>query len=306
MLTEKILFALNDTEDRFLEETRSMLDGKKENASLHITTIILLAAALALFLAACGWAIYHATMSYREPSPEDVMQYYLNGQRRKTEDLDDAEEDSFHIMDLNFGECALVLHFETEERGNAHAYQFPESQPSALDSFSVTSLQRLFMEMERFADLYVELQPMEQSLRQAGMTEEEAANWDRQTEFRKDGNLTLLVQLYDGPRLHGTDLIFGWPKGQATMIRDDQWMEYHRLEVVIDTLWNDAQHDSVKYLLLFHPTEQYLLLLAASDEQFSFDRLEQEAEKLNVINTGVSYSLNHSGSNWTVVGFASG
>ena len=162
------------------------------------------------------------------------------------------------------------------------------------------------MEMEQFADLYVELQPMEQSLRQAGMTEEEAANWDRQTEFRKDGNLTLLVQLYDGPRLHGTDLIFGWPKGQATMIRDDQWMEYHRLEVVIDTLWNDAQHDSVKYLLLFHPTEQYLLLLAASDEQFSFDRLEQEAEKLNVINTGVSYSLNHSGSNWTVVGFASG
>ena len=189
MLSEKIVFALNEIEDRFLEETQAMLEGKAKKPALRRTTIILLAAALVLLLAACGWAIYRATMSYREPAPEDAMQYYLNGTRREQDSAQDTDE--LHL-NLNFGDCALILHFETEEKGTAHAYRFPEGALPELEAFSVTSLQRLFMELEQFTDLYIDPQPEEQSLQKAGMTEEEAETWDRRTEFRKDGNLGLL------------------------------------------------------------------------------------------------------------------
>lgn len=298
---------------RFLADSEAA-GGRIRNMRRGMRTL-LLAAVLSLLLAACGLAVYRATMQHRQPKPSDEMRYYLNGHF-------DTESD----LQLNFGESALILHFDTEEEGCAHAFRVgatagldPSWKPGLESPVNLLSfLNRFTPEVdERLSSMpglqplpEEQVRPLEQSLREAGVSEEDAENWYRKMDyFFGDGpdRLVFQIQLKDGPWLHDTDLVCGMPKGEATVFREGSFGEYQILEVLIDTDFGDPWgHDRVNYLFLFHPTKQYLLSFAAHSDTMDFARLERVAESTEVLDTGFSYRWNNNSSNWSYWGFANG
>ena len=316
MLNEmQVLCAVEGAPDEAVESAARLLglDGERKRAlkTRHVLRTVLLAAALALLLAACGYAAYRATMSHRELSPSDEMRYTL-----KREVGDDLR--------LNMGTCALTLQFDTEETGFAHAFRM--GTDSGLDpdwelgAFCPTYLQFLNTftpeTNARMAELPGveplpddQIRTLEQSLRESGLKEEEADTWLTTAAYFKqeDGadSLKLRIELYNGPRLNGIDLICGWPEGEAEIVKDDRWNGYQRLEAAVTVAWKDGE-EIVNYLFLFHPEKQYLLVLMAHPEELDFTRLEQVAESIEVLDTGFSYRRPEPNMNWSVLGFASG
>ena len=257
----------------------------------NVWKTVLIAAILTLLLAACGYTVYRATMAYREPKPDDAMRYYLN-----------IPESAKHL-DLNHGTCALALHFETLETGAAHAFQF-NTIPSDLSWVPTYSLWDLFQSCALGKESFQRTScTPEEALQEAGLTEQEAKAIYRNGSFcaaSSPAQQGLHITIYDGPQLFGTDLIFGWPRGTAAVIREDTWGEYQLLEVVIDREWGEDNHEIIKHLLLFHPIEQYLLSLSAPDETYSFEALEALAGEIEVIGTNFSYSQKDGGTNWSI------
>ena len=272
----------------------------------------LLAAAIASLLAACGYMAYRATMSHRAPSPSDEMRYFL---KREVGDN----------LTLNMGTCALALQFDTEETGTAHAFRM--GADSGLDpdwelgAFCPTYLQFLntftpetnarmadFPGAEPLPD--DQIRPLEQSLREAGLTEEEADAWLTTAAWfgPEDGpdRLKLRIDLYNGPWLNGIDLICGWPEGEAEIKKDDTWNGYQRLEATVHVTWKGGEKETINYLFLFQPERQYLLVLMAHPEDLDFAELERAAAAIQVLDTDFSYRRPPQSSNFSVLGFASG
>ena len=69
-----LLLAFGGLDDETAEETMWYLTrgGKARPRRRSMARTLLLAAALSLLLAACGFMAYRATMSHREPSPSDA------------------------------------------------------------------------------------------------------------------------------------------------------------------------------------------------------------------------------------------
>ena len=285
----------------------SISDGSEYIAPFHtkkkIFRIIAIAAAITALLGVVVYAIYIATMTHREPRTDDAMSYYLNTSNNQKENP--------KRLDLNFGECALVLHFETQETGPVHAFQF-NTIPSdwSWESESGYSLWNRFQLLghDEWYITWPSYTP-EEALRKTGLTETEAKAYSVKGHFyRTDGSdqQVLHITIHDGPGLFGTDLIYGWPKGTATIIREDTWGEYQRLEIIIDREWGEDEHEVNKFLLLFHPTEQYFLSFSAPDEMCSFEDMETLMEEIEVIETDFVYSKKESGMNFSIEGHAFG
>ena len=105
-----LLRAFGALDDNSAEETFFFLQPHAKPRVRRVLRTALLAAALTLLLAACGYMAYRANMSHRALSPSDDMRYFL-----KREVGDD--------LTLNMGTCALALQFDTEETGTAHAFR---------------------------------------------------------------------------------------------------------------------------------------------------------------------------------------
>lgn len=267
----------------------------------NVWRTVLIAAILTLLLAACGYTVYRATMAYREPKPDDAMRYYL--------DVSDGRDDSARYLELNHGTCALALHFETEETGTAYVFRF-HSLSSDLRWEPTYSLRDFFRSCGDGKE-YIpgpSCSPKE-AMQKMGLTETETGMlYKKGACCRTNGSdrQSLHIAIYDGPQLFGTDLIFGWPKGSAAIIREDTWGEYQLLEVSIDREWGENNHEINKHLFLFHPLGQYLLALSAPDELYSFEDLEAVAEEIEVVETDFSYSVKDSRTNWSIADYGNG
>ena len=299
----------------FLLEGAAFLDSERARRPSRIPgrwRIALIAAFLALLLAACGMVVYRATMHHRTPHPEDTMQYYLNGTHG-------VGGEPMHL-ELNFGECAMVQHFETEEKGTAYAFRVrPGAVPdewlwggSTLKSFlnqytpeNAAFLASLPEPITLPEDL---VRPLEQSLREAGVTEEEAETWYTKVTWQgveREDTPKMIITLQNGPFLNGRDLIYGWPKGEATVIREEDYGEYQLLETLIDIDWGEY-HQKFNYLFLFHPIKQYLLTISAKAETLAFAQMEQIADSIEVLDTDFAYYFPPDEMNWSNVCFAFG
>ena len=303
-----LLHAMSGVRAEFVLEARDFLGYGAEKAETgragrRLWPALLAAAILALLLAACGYAVYVAAMSYREPQPEDEKQYYYDG-------AEGSPNEGLH-MDLNHGDCALAVHFDTEEPGYCYAFRLDPSLADREDwvprHLPLSETLKTFSDKRYYpAD---QVRSYEQALREAGLTREEAETWDyRLSIHEKEGErrLILMIEIADAPELHGTDLIFGWPEGTAEILRDESWGEYQRLEFVVDRDGGNGQRELTKHLLLFHPEGQYLLLLHAADDAFSFEELEALAEGITVKRTGLRYSIGEKPMNWSICGLAEG
>lgn len=307
-----LLRAFGALDDDTVEETFFFLQPHAKPRVRRVLRTALLAAALTLLLAACGYMAYRATMSHRALSPSDDMRYFL-----KREVGDD--------LTLNMGTCALALQFDTEETGTAHAFRmgadaglnsdwelgaFCPSFRQFLDAFTPETNARMadFPGVEPLPE--DQIRPLEESLREAGLTEEEADAWLTTAAWYGPGdgpdNLKLRMDLYNGPWLHGIDLICGWPEGEAEILKDDAWNGYQRLEAAVKVTWKGGEKETINYLFLFQPERQYLLVLMAHPEEMDFAALEQAAAAIEVLDTGFSYRCPERNSNWSVLGFASG
>ena len=307
-----LLRAFGALDDETVEATLRFLQADKPPRVRRLLRTVLLAAAIAALLAACGYAAYRATMSHRALSPSDEMRYSL-----KSKVGDD--------LTLNMGTCALALQFDTEETGTAHAFRmgadagldpgwelgaFCPTFKQFLSSFTPETNARIaeLPDMQPLPD--DQIRPLEQGLREAGLTEEEADAWLTTAAWfgPADGpdRLKLRIDLYNGPWLNGIDLICGWPQGEAEIVRDDTWNSYQRLEAAVDVTWSGGEKETINYLFLFQPELQYLLVLMAHPEDLDFAGLEQAAAAIQVLDTNFSYRRPAQSSNFSVLGFAAG
>lgn len=263
----------------------------------------LIAAILALLLAACGYAVYRATMAHRELQPEDEKVYFFDG--------DEGTPNEGLHMDLNFGTCAMALHFDTEETGCLYGFRITDG--AALDPAwpcRETTLKELFESYEP-GGFRPEAQqrPLEQCLREAGMTEAEAEDWYCALIYSTDPAAerpAVRIDVLDGPRLHGVDLILGWPEGKATVVKEETRGDVQILEMLIEVPTKTGEPQKTLFLFRFDAKRQVLLSVAGADELLDFPALEAIAEHIELRETGFVYSLNHSGQNWSIFGLAFG
>lgn len=301
-----LLSAMRGIRDEYVLDTMEwlgLMDEKpQQRRPSKILATVLIAAALMLLLAACGYAVYRATMAHRELNPKDAMTYYYNGP---------AGPNSPEIhLELNHGTCALAVQFNTEAVGAANAFRWKNPSLYSDGWTQRTSLFDLFQILSYDPDYFA--QPActtEEALEQSGLTEEEAKaasivgtyTWEDDS-----GCKSVNILLKDGPQLFETDQIFGWPKGTSEIVREDTWGEFQRLEVIITREMGEDNHEVDKYLLLFHPVEQYLIYFSTPDETVSFTEMEALAEELEVIKTGFRYSLEKSATNWSIADYGAG
>lgn len=302
-----LLDAMDGIYEEQLMQTKDFLGisdyaPQKRRSPQKLWTTVLIAAILALLLAACGYAVYRATMSHRELHPEDENGYYLNIQEGP---------DAGRHLELNQGTCALAVHFDTEAEGCVYGFLLDPTLTER-DDWELWHLS-LGERLKAFSDERYyppdQVRGYELALREASLTREEAETWDYRLSVHgkaDEHRLILMIEVADAPELHGTDLIFGWPKGTAEILRDESWGEYQLLEFIVDREWDDGQHEYVKHLLLFHPEEQYLLKLSAPDDAFSFEELESLAEGITVTKTDLRYSLGEKPMNWSVCDLGEG
>ena len=301
-----LLSAMGGIREKHVLDTMNYFDlmGEKPNhrSIRKIWGTVLIAAILMLLLAACGYAVYRATMAHRELNPKDAMNYYYNGP---------VGPDSHEVhLELNHGTCALAVQFDTEAVGAAHAFRLKGSSLHPEGWAQRSSLFDLLQILSYDPDFFE--QPdctMEEALEQSGLTEDEAKDVSRVGTYTwEDGNehKAVNILLKDGPQLFETDQIFGWPKGTSEIVREDTWGDYQRLEVIITREMGEDNHEVDKYLLLFHPVEQYLLYLSAPDETVSFAEMEALAEEVEVFKTDFIYSLGRNTTNWEIADYGVG
>ncbi len=303
MLSEKILFALNDVDDSLLEETRFFMTGG-EGAGKVLTLkrtarTLLIAAVITALLTVTAFAIYRAVMAHRDLKPDDDLKYYLHQEGKIIGDIDLA---------LNHGECAMALSFTTENPGHAFCFRMTADPPKVGEAKRAGSFLDFLRAFEReggIGNISGKTQSLEQSLQETGMTEEEAEQWNNNLWYQDEKGLALIIRLYNGAYLADHDLILGWPQGEAVILQEEMWNGYHLLETTISSEMGDDV-STVKYLYLFQPEQQYLLEISALNDTFTFQELEKIAETVEIRETNLIYTDAQSSTNWCMVCFAAG
>lgn len=285
----------------FLGITDYTLQQRRNPRRAWVT--VLIAAILTLLLAACGYVVYRATMQYRELHPEDEKIYFFDG--------DEGTPNEGLHMDLNFGTCAMALHFDTEETGHIYGFRITDGAPiDSTWSYGGTSLKALFEAFRPGGEQPEDQQrPLEQCLRDAGMTEEESEEWYYSLTFSADTGLlrpAMCIEVLDGARLHGLDLILGWPDGEATVIKEETQGDVQILETLIEVPMKNGETERNLFLFRFDTKRQVLLSIAGADELLDFPTLEAIAEHIELRETDFVYSLDRGGQNWSIWSLAYG
>ena len=141
------------------------------------------------------------------------------------------------------------------------------------------------------------------------MTEAEAEDWYCSLVFSSDlasQRPAMRIEVLDGPRLHGIDLILGWPEGKATVVKEETRGDVQILETLIEVPTKTGEPQKTLFLFRFDTKRQVLLSIAGAEELLDFPTLEAIAEHIALMETDFVYSCDHSGQNWSVHGLAYG
>ena len=309
MRREDLLEALNDADDRYVEAMmRTMNAPESARRARPVLRTVLLAAALSLLLGAAAFAAYRGSMAHRAPSPTDAPKYYIT----------DAGESGNETLQLNWGDAAMLLHFDTAAEGLRHAFRFtwtPEGMespnehgivpflpdPNIPREITINSIE----DVERVRSMQPVLEPDTEKLAELGLTLEEAESLRRTAECWRDGHFSLRVDLMDVDMLYSHDLVLGWLGGEATVIKEERLDAYQLLEVEVSPCEKDPQ--ALRCLFLFEPEEQYLIVMLADPEHFSYEELEGIAAGMEVRTTALTVRADpDAGTNWSMLGLGHG
>ncbi|MBO6040874.1 MAG: hypothetical protein J6P58_06655 [Oscillospiraceae bacterium] len=306
MRAEDLLEAMNDAKDEYVEEMMAVMRAPVPlQRKKPLLRTVLLAAALSCLLGATAYAVFRGSMAHREPGPTDAPGYYIT----------DAGESGEETLQLNWGDAAMILHFETKAEGLRHAFRFtwmPEGMtspnehgivpylpdPNIPEVISIETIE----DVERVKQLKPALEPDAEKLRQMGLTLEEAESLRRTAECWRDGNFSLRVDLMDVDMLYNHDLVLG---GEASVVREDRLGSRQLLEVEVSPCEKDPQ--ALRCLFLFEPEEQYLIAMIADPALFSYPELEAIADGIEVRTTALAVRADpEAGTNWSVLGLGRG
>ena len=309
MNAEHLMEALNGARDAYVDEMMStMYPPAKVRRARPLLRTVLLAAALSLLLGATAYAAYRGSMAHRQPSPTDTSGYYLTN----------AGESGDETLQLNWGNAALLLHFETGDEGFRHAFRFawlPEGaeapdahgivpclpDPNFPREVPINSIE----DVERLKNMQPVREPDMEKLAEMGLTLEEAQTLRRAAECSRNGDFALRVDLMDVDMLYRHDLVLGWLGGEASIIKEDSFGPYQRLEVEVSACEKDPQ--PLRCLFLFEPEEQYLIAMIADPAAFSMEELESIGAGIEVRTTSLKVKADPDpGTNWSVLGLAKG
>lgn len=309
MKREDLMDAMNDARDDYIEDMmQTMREPAKTRRVRPVLRTVLLAAALSLLLGATAFAAYRGSMAHRAPSPTDEPGYYLT----------DAGESGHETLQLNWGNAAMLLHFDTTDEGYRHAFRFtwmPEGMeapnphgivpilpdPNIPREIPINSIE----DVERVKNLRPAMEPDREKLAEMGLTLEEAQSLRRSAECWRDGEFAMHVSLMDVDMLYNHDLVLGWLGGEATVIKEDDFGPYQRLEVEVTACEKDPQ--PLRCLFLFEQEEQYLIAMIADPERYSYEELEAIGEGIEVRTTALAVKADPDPDlNWSVLGLARG
>lgn len=297
MKREDLMDAMNDARDDYIEDMmQTMREPAKTRRVRPVLRTVLLAAALSLLLGATAFAAYRGSMAHRAPSPTDEPGYYLT----------DAGESGHETLQLNWGNAAMLLHFEAEEEGVRHLFRLGELPEGVTAAGHSAVPRRIVEEPDRDPQFPPKTEVDEEKLAEMGLTEEEAEKWYlRAAECWRDGEFSMRIDLMDVDILTNHDLVLGWLGGEATVVKEDSVGPYQRLEVEVTACEKDPQ--PLRCLFLFEPEEQYLIAMIADPERYSYEELEAIGEGIEVRTTALAVKADPDPDlNWSVLGLARG
>ncbi len=296
MKEEIMLHALEEISDERLLEAAFYVPIAKAHRPKRLVRVLLIAAVLTTLFSVTAFAVWQGAMKVRISAPEEKASFHL----LKSDFTDDYGE--YAVLDRH---VALTVTVEGAER--AHWVQFRVSwlpEPAA----SSDRLERhSFFDVLNFASdhsLYVgwRQRPLEQLLREANMSEDEAKSWYNRINCDARAPASLLdISVYDAALLHNGPLIFGVAEGAtAEVLREAALGDYELLELQVDysafyreQLKQDAPAELKlqNHVLLYEPTEKYLIRISGSDSAYSFESLEKIGENLEVLVTDFETQL---------------
>lgn len=298
MLSESVLFALNNVNDTFLEEARELLgDSAKSRCSgkRRIVRVLLIAAVITALMGATAFAFYHATMSSRVPE-EGTTEYHVLYQA----DPQTRPE----LLHVNFDRTKIAFSFDVPADG-----YFPVMRANNLPGKEENWTKTSFYSMLKMAQYFglpwdmkpvdpenMEINPIQEPLeflRKAGMDAETANSWftsyiyrDPDRDVAEDSMDIIRIELYGGYKLHGQEVILGafsTDGTEARIVQESNLEDYQIVEVQM----LQASGTIDNHLFLFHPEKYFLLHISGNDKFYGFSMLEQIARNTEVIETGL-------------------
>ena len=298
MLSKKVIFALNDVNDAFLEETWAF--GKKpvsaqKAARKRAMHMILIAAVITALMGASAFAYYRATMSSRVPE-EGTTEYHVLYQA--------DPQTQPELLHVNFDKTKIALSFDVPADGyfpvmRANDLPGKEGNWTAASFYDMLETAQYFglpWDMKQIDPESVETVPGQEPLdllSDAGMDAEAAKSWftgyiyrDPDRDIAGDNMDIIRIELYGGCKLHGQEVILGAfssDGAEARIVQESTLGDYQMVEVQM--LQASGAIDN--HLFLFHPEKYYLLHISGNDEFYDFSVLEQIAQNTMVIETGL-------------------
>ena len=298
MLSEKVLFALNDVNDSFLEEAGELLQRTavpRRRGTGKIGRVFLIAAILAMLMTATAYAVYRATMAARVPE-EGTTEYHV---------VYSADpEIPAKLYHVDFDKTKIALSFDVPA-GGFFPVMRAENLPGAEENWQESSFYRMLETAQYFGlpwemrtgdpgqmEIDPEREPTE-LLAAAGMDADTAKTWFTGYTYRGEGSESageqrdlFRIDLYGGYRLHGQEVILGAFSSdgtEASAVQEGTLGDYQMLEVQM--LLAGGAVDN--HLFLFHPEKYYLLHISGNGTACDFPTLEQIGKELEVQETGL-------------------
>lgn len=297
--SEKVMFAMNDMDEGYLESARLRLGYQTGGNVKHVfrkrIITFALAAALLLGLSAVAYAIYRATMYTRAPE-EGTTEYHVLYQP--------DSEDTPKLLHVNFDRTKIALSFDVPSGGYfpvMRAYDLPGKEKNWQKSsfYGMLDTAQYFglpWEMKAVEPSQVETdlkQEPSELLAASGLDAETAKNWytgyiyrDTDRDIAGDNMDIIRIDLYGGYKLYEQEVILGAfsPDGaEARKVKEDTLGEYQMVEVQM--LQASGAIDN--HLFLFHPEKYYLLHVSGNDIYYDFTVLEQIGQSVDVAETGL-------------------
>jgi hypothetical protein len=258
-------------------EMMGYLDSKSAKpVKLKRWSTLLIAAILALLLTACGYVGYRYYIKTHVPNTTLNYSILFGGEH----------------FDVELPSTAMVVNCEQTEEDVANAKEIGIRCNWVPDGLKVDYTSTLF-------DLYyLEVGTLSEYLDELGMTREEAQSWYPFMGWSTPDDTSLLrVSVFDAAELYNVDFLLGMYGGEAKVVYQGTRDNYEALEIQVDyqSFYEDLYSDRpdilatvpeaefVKdYLLLYEPTEHYMLFVGGSAPEFSFKVLEKIADNVEL------------------------